>query len=156
MTTELRVEIPDWDAFAKKMGRSKDWIAGAIAGILSKASLFAERRAREGTPKDTSALARSITSEAKPLSARVFSTLNYAVVTEEGRRSGARMPPPEALAGWLRRHGSFTTPFVLARSIARRGIKGRFFMRAAKEATEQQMPNLLNEAAQGIGREWEK
>lgn len=156
MTEALRVEMPDWDAFAKRMGKSKDWIERAMTGILSKAILFAERRAREGAPKDTSALARSLVSEVKPLSARVFSTLNYAMVIEEGRQAGARMPPPEALRGWLRRHGSFTTPFVLARSIARRGIKGRFFMRSAKEATEQQMPNYLNEAAQSIGREWEK
>lgn len=129
----------------------------ALTLLLKDAALHAERTAREGAPKDTSALARSITSEVKGTSARVYSTLAYASVMEEGRRPGARMPPPQALLGWLGRHGipaSFA--FVVARAIGRRGIKGRFFMRAAKQALSRALPGMGDTALRRIHEEWRR
>jgi hypothetical protein len=50
---------------------------------------------------------------------------DYAAVVENGRRPGARMPPPQALRNWLRHHGlPESMAFVVARSIARKGTKG--------------------------------
>ena len=56
------------------------------------------------------------------------------------------MPPPQALLGWIRRHGFGGTAFQLARAIARRGIPGRWFMRAAAKATDAK----IEEAAQTV------
>jgi hypothetical protein len=48
----------------------------------------------------------------------------YAVVVHEGRRPGARMPPVEAIRGWLRRvGGDEQMAFPVARSIGRRGTR---------------------------------
>ncbi len=59
----------------------------------------------------------------------------YDIVMELGRRRGARMPPPHALYEWVERH--FHVPksdvprlsFVVARSISRKGIAARGYVR---------------------------
>lgn len=126
----------------------------AVKTLLTQAALIAEREARLGTPKDTGALARSISHDVQPLMARVYSGLSYAVPVEFGRGAGKRMPPPQALVGWIRRHNLNVSPFVLARAIARRGIRGRFFFRKAAEATKKALPGLLGKAAVSIQAKW--
>lgn len=87
------------------------------------------------------------------LEGRVFSSLPYAIVMDQGRAPGARMPPPDALIPWVRRvmqvGGSEeevrAVAFVVARSIGRKGIKGREFM---AHGLEKAMPTV--EAIFGI------
>jgi glycyl-tRNA synthetase beta subunit len=122
-----------------------------ITRVLQYATLRAEAVAKEGAPRDTGALARSITSEVQSLAARVYSPLQYAAVMEAGRRPGARMPPPAALAGWARRHGYQGSLFTLARAIGRRGIEGTFFMRAAQQTVERELPGLIQRAIREVG-----
>lgn len=131
-----------------------DLYGPAVAEILAEGALIAERELRATSPRDTAALARSWTSEVRPLSARVYSTLAYARVMEEGRRAGARMPPPAALVGWMGRHGMTGSSFALARAIQRRGIKGRFFVRAAARALRSGMPALVDRAVARIEARW--
>lgn len=127
----------------------------AVVELIQSAALLAERTARSGAPRDTAALARSITSDVRPTAARVYSTLSYAGVMEEGRRPGARMPPPQSLLGWMARHGlAGVSPWVLARAIARRGVKGRFFMRSARDAVVNALPTLAQVAAKRVEQQW--
>lgn len=134
--------------------RPADALAG-IATLLRNVSIFTERHAKEGAPKDTSNLARSIAWDAQPLSARVYSPLAYAAVMEAGRRPGAKMPPPDALRGWMRRHGMGPAgAWALARSIARRGIKGRFFMKAARDKAEAKLPDFLRTMRADLEARW--
>lgn len=128
----------------------------AVQELLSSASVLGERVARQRAPRDTGALARSLTHEVRPLSARVYSHLGYAAAVETGRAAGARMPPPAALEGWMRRHGLRGSPFALARAIGRRGLRGRFFLRAAATAVGRQMPFLAGQAARTIEARWGK
>ncbi len=126
-----------------------------VEDVIREAALFAEKRVRERSfeTRDTSALARSWTSEVHGLTAEVFSPLQYAIVEEEGRRPGAKMPPPAALEGWARRHGFPTDRgalFVLARAIGRRGRKGRFHLRGATADLERRLPSMLGSAARNI------
>lgn len=126
---------------------------------LARLTLQVEKQAREGAPRDTAALRRDIVSETKDLQGRVFFAREavYYRVQEEGRRAGAPMPPPDALAGWASRHDIPTdrgTLFVLARAIGRRGFKGRFFMRKAGEFGNQQLPAMLRDLARDIGVAW--
>jgi hypothetical protein len=119
-----------------------------VAGIIKDLGLIAQRGAKEKVARDTGALGRSISLESRPLQARVFTdrNLTYARVVEEGRNAGSRMPPPNALRGWARRHGMGTDPgtlFVLARAIARRGTRGRFFMRWGYGLAERALPGKL-------------
>jgi hypothetical protein len=153
MPPPLIIEVRGLDALLRKLD-GKVLVDPAMHGLLTKSSLFAERQTRQNAPRDTGALARSISSEVRPLAARVFSPLAYATVMEFGRRPGARMPPPEALRGWARRKGYSGSLFVLARAIARRGIKGRFFMRKAAKKLEGALPGFIRDAARDIERRW--
>lgn len=126
----------------------------ALVELLTSAALTAEVVAKNGAPTDTAALARSITSQVTPPTARVFSTLAYAPVVELGRTPGAAPPPPDALVGWMRRHGMTGDPWRLARAIGRRGIRGRFFFRAAAQATIRALPGLLDRAVGRVEAAW--
>lgn len=132
---------------------------GFIRAAIRDMTLFAEKEAKSNAPRDTGALARDIRAEVKPLSGRVHMprNLEYFRVQEEGRKPGAKMPPPSELRGWARRHGFDTSPgalFILARAIARRGIKGRFYMRKAAQSTERALPSRLRKTAHQVEREW--
>ena len=125
----------------------------ALEAFLTRLTLTAEATARAGAPTDTAALVRSITSQVTPPTGRVFSTLSYAPVVEFGRAPG-RPPPPDALVGWMARHGMTGDPWRLARAIGRRGTKGRFFFRAAARAAQQAAPKLLGDAVAAIEQAW--
>jgi len=130
-----------------------------MAEMFQTIAAVGERTAKQRAPRDTGALKRSIHSDAQPMSARIFSNKAYAVPVEFGRRKGARMPPPNALRGWARRKlGNPNLAFVVARAIARRGIKGRFFMKAAHQAIMIKMPFqmklLEKKVAERFGSGW--
>lgn len=154
MPTILTVTITGLDALKAKL--TPALYLDAVKDVLTNASLLAERVARQEAPKDTSALARSITSDVQPMSARVFSTLAYAVPVEVGRQPGQRPPPSAALEGWAKRHGFTGSLFVLARSIGRKGIKARPFMAKAKTAVESAMPGFIQQAASKVGATWKE
>jgi hypothetical protein len=67
---------------------------------------------------------------------RLGSALIYAPVIERGRTPGATMPPPAAIATWVyTKLGPGASPFVIARSIGRKGIKGRRMLQKALRVT---------------------
>jgi hypothetical protein len=153
----IEVRLDGIDRILRKL--SPDLFDPALQRLIEQATLLAEREARLGVTRDTGATARSLTSEVTPLQGRVYSTAISAVVEDQGRRAGARMPPPNALAGWARRHGFASDPgtlFVLARSIGRRGRKGRFFMQKAADKVRRALPGLADDAVAEIKREWER
>lgn len=125
--------------------------------LFVRATVIAENKARNEAPKDTGSMARNIQSNISSTKASVSLPRNLAYyhVMEEGRRPGGRMPPVDAIAGWLRRRGSSANAFVVARSIARRGIKGRFFMRQGFVATQKAMPKLLRKMGEDVGLKWQ-
>jgi hypothetical protein len=56
----------------------------------------------------------------------------------------------------MRRHGFQGSAFVLARSISRRGIKGRFFFRKARNAVIQALPGYVAQLGREIAEAWGK
>lgn len=131
-----------------------DFLVRGVRGLLTRLTLKGERWAKEGIKVDTGALARGMQSEVRGLTGRVFNPLGYARAVDEGRRPGARMPPPAALVGWIRRHAPGMSPFVLARAIGRRGIKGRFFMKAALGKLRNTLPGEIRKAQRDIQQAW--
>lgn len=134
-------------------------VLAPLGNTLKRLTLLGEREARIAAPRDIGNLQRNIVSALRPLEGRVFiqgMAKSYAYVQEFGRKAGGRMPPPDALRSWARRHGFGTSKgalFVLARAIARRGTKGRFFMHHAAQAVEREMPNemrLLSHAVESV------
>jgi hypothetical protein len=70
------------------------------------------------------------------LTGRLFSDLPYAIVIDQGRTPGARMPPVEALMTWVERVLQVPgdekevrqVAFLVARAIGRKGIAARHFV----------------------------
>lgn len=150
--TFLTVQITGVDALKAKL--TPVLYQGAVTELLTSLALIGERTARIEAPKDTSAGARSIVSEVQPMMAMVYTPLAYMRVMNDGRAPGARMPPPDALAGWAQRHGFTGSLFVLARSIGRRGIKGVHFMEKARDAVVAAMPAEIEKAARKVVEQW--
>jgi hypothetical protein len=121
--------------------------------VLVDASRTAQETAQANSPTFSGGLRRSFVTEIEPLSARVSTPLGYARIMEFGRRPGGKQPPPNALRAWATAHGIANT-FVLARSIGKRGLKGRFFRRKARAAVRRQMPGLLDRMAREMEGDW--
>src|SRR5262249_3771508 len=91
---------------------------------------------------------------------RVFSSLPYAIVMDQGRQPGARMPPVDALLLWVERvfeiPGGFdddeleSVAWAVARSIARKGIPGRHFVDQGVTATLPRVDAILEAMAAEI------
>jgi len=47
----------------------------------------------------------------------------YYINVDKGRRAGSKQPPLNKIKTWMRRKGIKGSPFVIARSIARKGIE---------------------------------
>lgn len=89
--------------------------------------------------------------------ARVYVSNHRARFIEKGRAAGAKLPPvrDDGFRYWAETHGiPQTRLFVLARAIAKRGIKGRFFMRAGREAVAAALPRLNANCARALERLW--
>jgi len=151
----ITIEVEGLDKLRKKL--SPRTYEKAVATMMEDIAIVGERTAKQRAPRDTGALKRSIHSDARPMSARIFSNLSYAVPVEVGRGKNKRMPPPHALHGWLRRHGKpQSAAYVVARAIGRRGIKGRFFMKAAADAIRFKLPSMVERASGDIAKRWSR
>jgi hypothetical protein len=121
---------------------------------INKAVIQIEADAKRLVPTDTHTLQRSITHEVQAsgqnVTGRVGSNLVYAPVVEYGRSPGS-MPPPGALAGWLRRKGiDERYAFVVARSIARRGTRKRPYLKPALEKNWQAISREMDQVLRRI------
>lgn len=83
----------------------------------------------------------------------------YPLVMEFGREPGAKMPPPSALERWVHLVLGVSdddapgVALVVARNIARRGIKGRFFMKKGYDASKGRIVGYFNAALQRIAQQ---
>ena len=116
-----------------------------------------ERYSKKYAPKRTGAGRRSIDIAEIDHGHAIVTDLHM-LVMEEGRRPGARMPPPEALELWgwrvLKKRG---LGYVLARSIARKGIRPRrFFWRARVLVTKREKTKLDNYVGRVLRAELKK
>lgn len=84
---------------------------------MQAALLLIEGDARRRAPQDTRRLTDSIThtinqqigtGRVSRIEGRVGPSVRYGAVMEFGRQRGAKMPPVDALMGWVRRHWSPT------------------------------------------------
>ena len=153
---------PEWARFMLRLRTSARVMAQEQRQAMQAALLLVERDARANSPQDTRRLLGSITHAINQtptaagnivLEGRVGPSVRYGAPVEFGRRPG-RMPPPDALLGWVRRHWSprgttaragrarnrawgaregelRSAAFVLARAIGRRGTPAQPYMRPA-------------------------
>lgn len=154
MTIDVRVNPASLAAVERKL--TPDIYLPSVHDVLRDASKIATTEAQRGAARDIGAIANSIMADVRsPMEIRVHSSHPGVLSAEFGRKAGTPPPPMAELRGWAERHGMGGLEFVLARSISRRGIKGRFFLRAARDKLQRtEMPVLLNKAAREIERKW--
>ena len=114
---------------------------------ITRSVIQIEADAKRLVPTDTHTLQRSltheVTSRGNDVTGRAGSNLVYAPVVEYGRSAGAAMPPPDALLGWMRRHGiDAAAAFAVARAIGRRGTRPRPYL---KPALDKNRPAITRE-----------
>lgn len=123
--------------------------------MLTDMSKIAQKTAREQAPHHI-----KITRRTTQLMARVRAVGPDAATWEIGRKPGAKMPPtrgPKAAGflNWMTSRGiDPRLKFVIARSIARRGLQGRFYMRHAHDVTEAALPARLQVMGNEIKATW--
>jgi len=126
-----------------------EWAQHVVA--LAKANLIRGKKVAAGT------LYNSVSYEIDKKTGEIdFITAEEGKFVESGRRRGARMPPPGAIAKWAKEKGipqfrdkkgryisNDSRAFLLSRSIAIKGIKPFPFLTGAiEQATQQLYPEL--------------
>lgn len=123
-----------------------------MTGAMQQSTLVVTRSAKQNAPVDTGVTRASITpsveSRGNETVGVVGSNLMSALVMEVGARP--HWPPLAALEVWARRHG--TTAFLVARAIARRGIKPRRYLRKALDDNTARIIGIFKDSIQKIIR----
>jgi hypothetical protein len=145
----LTVKLDERDLAMTQEKLRPELVTEPAAELVAQASAFAVREAREGA-RELGGIPASLVAEGRGLEAKVVSRHPGAVPMELGRRPGAAMPPPDALERYG--HG---LGIVIARAIARRGIRGRFFVRNARtKLRNTELPRLIEQAQRRIRARW--
>lgn len=132
----------------------RDVHGGRLSSAMDTATQMVTRDAKLLAPVDTNRLRSSITPEVRTdgntLEGVVGSNVLYAAAMELGTGTPAghspHYPPPAALDLWARRHG-FSSGFMVARAIWRRGgLKGRQFLQKGFDQNKAAIQKLLEDA----------
>ena len=118
--------------------------------ILSRGSFMTQAQMRIESPVFDGDLWRSIRPKWQSAdTVIVFSDSKHAPTMEFGRRPGGKLPPfrdGTPLAKWVRiKMGQEVSPFIVARSIARKGIKGKKFAQKTYVKMKPAVNNMANE-----------
>lgn len=121
--------------------------------VMDEIVAIVTRDARLGAPVDTGMLKNSITgySEAygtgdKHIQGVVGSNLSYAPYMELGAKP--HWPPLSALQVWARRHG--IPAYVVAKKIAMKGIKPRYYLKKAHDKNESYIKQRIADGVKGL------
>lgn len=125
-------------------------------------------RAKPYPPVDRGMYRRAWRALQTPQGAMLSNSLPYASIIELGRRAGRPMPPVALIVEWVRRKKLIAKAppgkgsakkrreratrglgYVIARSIARKGIQGRFVMRHAWARLRPIVRQAVKQALQG-------
>jgi len=148
-----QIEFVGLSETIENLDRIEQDLTGApIVNAMQDATLYVTRDARKNAPVDQGALRASImpsvTSTSNSVTGVVGSNKVYAPPQEYGTRPF--WPPTAALEGWARRHG--TVAFLVARAIARRGIRARRYLSKALDDNREKIIRRFKEAVGEIVR----
>lgn len=119
---------------------------------MQQATLIVAGAAKRNAPVNTGVLRASIMPEVvnqgNETMGVVGSNMTYAPPMELGTRPF--WPPLTALETWARRHG--TTAYVVARAIARRGLRARHYLRRAMEDNRDRIVRIFNDYVKRVIR----
>jgi hypothetical protein len=157
------IEIKGLDEQIRRLNAYDEVSTRELTTAMNQSVTALESAIKPLTPVYRARLRGSIASEVKQegpgsIVGRVGSTLKgeeYPAVMEFGRKPG-KFPPIEPLMRWV--HLVLGVPneeargvaYVVARKIARKGIKGHFFMKKGFEASKAQIADYFVKALQRI------
>lgn len=151
----FKLEVRNLKAFRDGMERLvRDMHGEPMLEAMRDATLYVTADARRDAPVDTGRLRASIFPEVRAEGRQVIgvvgSNVEHAPFMEFGTRP--HWPPRQPIETWARRHG--LSWFVVARSIARKGIKARAYLRGAirKNAGRivERLKRGVDQAAKGV------
>ncbi len=151
----LTIDV-DAKALTAALERAPAKVTAGLNVWISRTAFRTEREAKLHVPPhvDTGRLQSSIHTNIGNLKAVVTPTSKYAVFVHEGRRPG-KMPPFKSgteLNRWAVKKGM--NPFLVARSIARKGTKPHKFMNDAynivRPLAERDANQVLSEIVRSI------
>jgi len=164
-TLEIKLLPKAFEDMSK--GMKKAALKGALSGALRAVPII-QRATLKAKAVNTGAFMRGWRARRHKLGAEVYNTAPHAAYVEEGRRPGARMPPPDVIAKWSKRvkirlgRGKArisreTMGFLIARAIAKRGIKGKHVRDSARYAMVEAVTAEVHRAMLGcIGAGFKK
>lgn len=119
---------------------------------MQRATLLVSGSARKNAPVDRgltrASITPSVSSSGNETTGIVGSNLKSALFMELGTRP--HWPPLAALETWARRHG--TTAYLVARAIARRGLKARRFLQKALDSNTGKIVRIFNDYVNKVTR----
>lgn len=165
-TTVFKVAPTSLGLYEKKLGqRYKQTVQAGLAAGARAATLHAIAVSRSVVQDFDGAFNQGW--QHRPISwhsHKVFNPVKHAPFVENGRRPGAKMPPPRKLERWVSvrfglpmgrvrgpggrflRSPAYRVAILVARKIAIRGIPGKFVMRRSLFGMSQRMYFALVEA----------
>lgn len=116
---------------------------------MKKAVLLVEADAKRLCPVDENRLRSSINNAVERITkdilrGRVGTPLEYGRYVAFGTKP--HFPPPEALAGWAKRHGMEGAEYAIALKIAEEGTEAQPFLRPALENNWPEIVRLIRSA----------
>jgi hypothetical protein len=158
----LNIDVSDLEEVTDDLDAYPMFVNQELTVAMEASLQLAEGQIAARTPVNfgplRSSIDYSIISPFPNLVGRIGSPLPYAIVMEEGRRPGARMPPVDAIKLWVVRklkvppQEADSVAFLVARSIARKGIEGRHMFAEGLEAAEPHIRQLFNNAIERATR----
>lgn len=146
---------------------------------MHEATAYGQRLTQENIREDDllfrrallNSISTQVVSEGSPMvtTGHVYSELPYAEVMEDGRQPG-KFPPRDAIEPWVaekvmggalgrapkgtKEQQIRSLTFVISRSIAKKGIKGRKYFLRAMTRTADAMPKFLDQAVDEFIARW--
>ena len=160
MATQININLDEviaWVEIAQKMPEMTEREANLAMELAVDRVL---RQVKPRTPVNFGTLrdawSTRVTRGSRAIRGEVLNPKEYAIVREKGRRAGAKMPPPDDIQLWVTRKFGVSgkqaeqLAFVIARSIGRKGIKGRKFLEEGFTAAEPAVRRVFDKVPEKV------
>lgn len=136
MSSNLSVKIEGLDRIQKAFNKAPDIVQEEMNVAIKKSIFTLLNSSRRHAPVDRGFLrGAGMKTTLERLKGTLENVSPYAKFIHDGTKP--HWPPLEAITGWANRHG--IPPFLVARSIANKGTKGRPFFTEAIEESEREV-----------------
>lgn len=152
---KFEVSLIGFDDFKQKLNNAPQHVAKVTFRMIDKMVNIGREKAVQEAPIDTGNLRRNLAenSKVRTMGSTFYGTIGtnltsngfpYPQSMEFGTKPFFPNYKSPAFQDWLRRHGiDPQAGYLIARSIAKNGIKGRFFLKMALDTVKGQMGEVM-------------